>query len=90
MSTTTLPGSELIGKGLDDIAAGAETIESLLVAIAAPRLRTLGYAVPASFEQPELRLYELLATRYGDGAHNRYNALIRRVVSFQRAAACAS
>ena len=89
MSTTTLPGSELIGQGLHDIAEGAETVESLLVAIAAPRLRTLGYSVPASPEQPELRLYALLAAQYGDGAHNRYNALIRRLVSFQRAAACA-
>lgn len=89
MSTITLPGSELIGKGLDDIAAGFETIESLLVSIAAPRLRTLGYSVPTGAEQPELRLYTLLATQYGDGAHNRYNALIRRIVSFQRAAACA-
>ena len=89
MSTITLPGSELIGKGLDDIAAGAETIESLLVAIAAPRLRALGYSVSVSPDQPELRLYKLLATQHGDGAHNRYNALIRRMVSFQRAAACA-
>jgi hypothetical protein len=89
MISATLPGSELIGQGLDDIAAGAVTIESLLVAIAAPRLRTLGYSVPTGAEHPELRLYELLATQYGNGAHNRYNALIRRVVSFQRAAACA-
>ena len=89
MSTATLPGSELIEQGLHDIAAGAETVESLLVAIAAPRLRTLGYAVPTSAEHPELRLYTLLTGQYGDGAHARYNALLRRLVSFQRAAACA-
>ena len=89
MSTTAVPGSDLVGKGLDDVAAGAVTIESLLVAIAAPRLRALGYSVPASADEPELRLYELLAAECGDGAHNRYNALIRRIVSFQRAAECA-
>ena len=82
MSTTALSGSELVAKGLDSVAAGAVTIESLLVAIAAPRFRALGYFVPASSDEPELRLYELLAAECGDGAHNRYNALIRRVVSF--------
>jgi hypothetical protein len=89
MSTTELPGAELIEKGLMDLAHGSETVESLLVSIGAPRLRTLGYAVPALFEHPELRLYQLLAQQHGDGAHSQYNALVRRMVSFQRAAACA-
>ena len=90
MSTIALPGSDLVGKGLKDVAAGAVTIESLLVAIAAPRLRALGYSVPGGAAEPELRLYQLLAAQYGDAAHSRYNALIRRIVSFQRAAECAS
>lgn len=89
MTRTTLPGAELIEQGLKDLATGTETVESLLVSIAAPRLRTLGYVVSAVFEHAELRLYQLLANQYGDGAHSQYNALIRRVVSFQRAAACA-
>jgi hypothetical protein len=61
------------------------------VAIGAPRLRRLGIAVPATpgWLAPEHRLYALLATRDADGAHSRYNALIRRLVSFERAAACA-
>ena len=89
MTSTTLPGAELIEQGLQDLAAGVETVESPPVAIAAPRLQTLGYSVPTTAEHPELRLYELLAAPHGYGAHNRYNALIRCVVSFQRAAACA-
>jgi hypothetical protein len=35
----------------------------------------------------EQRLYELLAERHGDAAQSRYNALVRRLVSFERAAA---
>ena len=90
MTSAKLPGADLIEQGLIDLASGSETIESLLVSIGAPRLRTLGYAVPALFEHPERRLYQLLAHQYGAGAHSRYNALVRQVVSFQRAAACAS
>jgi hypothetical protein len=87
--SSTLPGADLIERGLNDLAHGSETIEAFLVSIAAPRLRTLGFAVPAPFDDPELRLYHRLATEFGDAAHSRYNALLRRVVSFQRAAACA-
>jgi hypothetical protein len=35
---------------------------------------------------PEQSLYRLLSEQYGDAAHSRYNALIRRLVSFERAA----
>jgi len=35
-------------------------------------------------------LYALLARDNPDAAHSRYNALIRRLVSFERALACAS
>ena len=87
---TSLPGSELIEQGIRDLASGAETVESLLVSLSAERLRALGIVVPSAFADAEQRLYLLLAAQHGDGAHARYNALIRRVVSFQRAAACAS
>ena len=87
--SSTLPGADLIEVGLEDLKRGNETIEALLVSIAAPRLRSLGFDVHAPFEEPELRLYRRLATEFGAGAHSRYNALIRRIVSFQRAAACA-
>jgi hypothetical protein len=81
-----LPGSELVEKGLSDLADGAETVESLLVSIGAPRLRRLGFDVASPFDEPEERLYLLLARDDADGAHSRYNALVRRLVSFERAA----
>ena len=88
--TFSLPGEGLVEVGLRDLANGVESIEALLVATAAPRLRSLGVAVPESPERPELRLYALLARTYGDAAHSRYNGLMRRMVSYQRALACAS
>ncbi len=83
---TSFPGHELISTGLADLAAGRESEASLLVSMAAPRLRALGFAVPAGAgDNPSHRLYELVSEREG-GAHSRYNALIGRVVSFARAA----
>jgi hypothetical protein len=81
-----LPGHELVSAGLVDLAAGRETVASLVVAMAAPRLRALGLAVPPIVaEQPGHRLYELLTEDDG-GAHSRYNALVGRMASFARAA----
>ena len=86
----SLPGSDLIARGLDDLRAGRETEEALLVSIGAPRLRSLGYEPSSPFDSPEHRLYLRLAREKGDAAHSAYNALIRRLVSFERAAQCAS
>jgi hypothetical protein len=85
-----LPGHELISEGLLDLAEGRESESGLLVAMAAPRLRALGFDVPeGGCERPSHRLYELLSER-DQGAHSRYNALVARVVSFARAAERAS
>lgn len=89
MIVADLPGAELIEAGLRDLSHGAETVESLLVSIAASRLRALGLDVPPSIADAELRLYHRLAAVHGAAAHAQYNALVRRLVSFQRAAACA-
>jgi hypothetical protein len=84
-----LPGHELVSAGLVDLRAGRESEESLLVSMAASRLRALGFEVPAStVKRPSHRLYELLS--HEPGAHSRYNALVRRMVSFARAAESAS
>jgi hypothetical protein len=84
-----LPGHELVNEGLVDLAAGRESVSSLLVAMAAPRLRTLGFDVPeGGGERPSHRLYELLSET--EGAHSRYNALVARIVSFARAVEHAS
>lgn len=92
MDYSALPGSELVASGLRDLAAGRETAASLLIQIGAPRLRALGIAVATdtAAESPEHRLYGFLAAADERSAHARYNALIRRLVSFERAAACAA
>jgi len=83
------PGQEMIDQGIADLAEGRETIPALLVAIGAPRLRRSGISVPEhSIPTPEHRLYELLAKENPDGAHSKYNSLIRRLVSFERALEC--
>ena len=85
----SLPGGDLVETGLRDLVERAVSDESLLVSIGRPRLVQLGLDVPAGFDDPEHRLYERLRVRFGDAAHGRYNALVRRLVSFERALACA-
>ncbi len=85
-----LPGADLIREGLRDLAEGVESVPALLVLVGAPRLRRLGLDVPDTPDFPEDRLYARLAAVHGDGAHSQYNALIRRLVSFERAAECVS
>lgn len=84
-----LPGHDLIEAGLADLARGVVSIPALLVAIGSPRLRDLGLAVPPTPANPEHLLYHRLAAENSDAAHGRYNALVRRLVSFERALACA-
>ena len=89
MISAALPGSDLIEAGVRDLREGRETIEALLVAIGSPRLRRLGLELPEQLpNEPEHRLYRLLAADDSDSAHSRYNALIRKLVSFERAAEC--
>jgi hypothetical protein len=86
---TSLPGNDLIAAGLEDLRDHKQTIAALLVAIGAPKLRSLGLEVPENLPTtPEHRLYDLLSATEPDSAHSRYNALIRRLVSFERALAC--
>ncbi|MGH3002455.1 MAG: hypothetical protein ACRDM1_07340 [Gaiellaceae bacterium] len=82
-----LPGEDLIRSGMDDLRRGETTVEALVVSIGAPRLRLLGLEIPETLDAPEDGLYALLE-RDGHDAHSRYNALIRRLVSFERAAEC--
>jgi hypothetical protein len=83
------PGADLIEQGLRDLRDARDTDAALLVLIGAPRLRRLGIDVPADAQaHPEHRLYLRLAAVDPAAAHSRYNALIRRLVSFERAAEC--
>ena len=89
MEFARLPGGDLVVEGLRDLAGGRESIPALLLQIGAPRLRRLGLTVPPA-ANAEHRLYLRLASENPRTAHARYNALIRRLVSFERAAECAS
>ena len=97
MDISELPGAELIEQGLHDLVAHRDTDAAFLVLIGAERLRRLGLTVPpppaAWFAAPhdpwpEHRLYARLAISNPDSAHSRYNALIRTLVSFERAGEC--
>lgn len=81
-SDLSLPGAELVDRGLHDLAAGETTSESLLVSLAAARLRREGVPVGAIEPDPRWRLYRMLERTEGDLAHARYTALLRRIVSF--------
>jgi hypothetical protein len=84
-----LPGGDLIERGLRDLEKGVETEEALLVSIGAARLKAAGVPVPETpLENPERRLYELLAREDVDSAHSRYNALLRKLVSFEDSVEC--
>ena len=91
-SLAALPGSDLVLAGLRDVRAGTDSPEAWLVRIGADNLRARGLDVPhvSTTHSPEHQLYALLVQRHGRAAHSRYNALIRRLVSFERALACGS
>jgi hypothetical protein len=80
-----LPGGDIIDAGLLDLAYSRPTRESLAVSLAAPRLRREGVPVGNVLDDPEHRLYELLARAEGGLAHARYNALLQQLVSFANA-----
>ena len=89
LTFTGIPGSDLIKAGLEDLQGGRQTVASLLVAIGAPRLRRIGLELPKDLPaSPEHLLYNILSEDDSDSAHSRYNALIRKLVSFERAAEC--
>jgi hypothetical protein len=89
MDFAAIPGGDLVRKGLEDLAEGRESVEALLVSIGAPRLRAAGLPVPErTFPDPERKLYERLAQEDSDSAHSRYNALVRRLVSFESSIEC--
>ena len=80
----------MIRQGLNDLSQGLETEASLVVLIGSPRLLRIGLPIPEQVpDRVEHRLYERLQESDPDAAHSRYNALIRVLVSFERAAECA-
>jgi len=87
MLTDDVPGRELVSAGLAALKRGELTVEALLVAVGAPRLAALGHDIPDAPnipEHPELALYQAIGQAHPEDAHARYNAMIRRLVSYQR------
>ena len=83
-----LPGADLVQEGLADLHSNKESIAALLVMIGSPRLKRAHVDVPVS-EQAALdadrRLYRVLEVSHGNAAHSQFNALVRQLVSFERA-----
>jgi hypothetical protein len=85
-----LPGGDIIDEGLTALARGEESVASLVVSEAAPRLRREGVPLPDGlFTDAAPRLYRLLEREHGDLAHARYLAYLRRVASFADACSAA-
>jgi hypothetical protein len=86
-----LPGSEIVLPGLADLRAGRPSIDASAVQSAATRLRRAGIDVPSPSVDTNAPpaahvLYRQLRDELGDAAHSRYNAILRRVLSFAGAA----
>lgn len=83
----SLPGAELVVKGLADLEAARMTPEALVILIAAPRLVRLGMAFPQPpiGRDAELELYELLVRSGSPDPFSTYNGLLRRIDSFAAA-----
>ncbi|HET6628689.1 MAG TPA: hypothetical protein VFG91_02825 [Woeseiaceae bacterium] len=77
-----LPGGDIVDRGLAHLADGTVSPESLVVSLAAPRLRREGVPVGSVEADPEDRLYELLSRTAGDLAHARYDAYLQQIASF--------
>ena len=83
-----LPGADLVDAGIKALARNELTVEALLVAIGASRLRAAGVELPDTAivpSHPEVALYELIGASHPNDTHSRYNSLIRRLISFERA-----
>ncbi len=72
----------MVDTGLAELADGKLTVESLLVSLAASRLRREGVPLGDVHANPEDRLFGLLSRSAGDLAHARYGACLRQVSSF--------
>lgn len=84
-----LPFGDVVEQGLRDLRQRLSSVPALLVSIGASRLQACGIEVVDPIVQPEIKLYLKLQETFGDAAHSRYNALIRGLVSYERALECA-
>jgi hypothetical protein len=85
-----LPGGEILEEGLRDLQSGRRSVNALLVLIGRPRLSACGIEIPALPPKGgqffEHELYDRLVSELGrEAGYSRYNSLIRRLVSLERA-----
>ncbi len=84
-----LPGAELITQGFADLARGEISECSLLLLVAEPRLKGLGFEIDTTrlpVSPPfTYALYDFIENRCAEGAHSRYNSLLRRMASLAHA-----
>jgi len=83
-----LPGSEILTKGLKDLQEGVQSVDALLVLVAAPRLTRCGIQILQSSsrsELPEHDLFRRLSVEHGQEAYRHYRSLLRRLVSLENA-----
>ncbi len=83
-----LPGADLIASGVEALQRGEPSVEALLVMVGESRLRAAGLELPQCptlTHSPEIALYNAISAEHPTDTHSRYNALIRRLVSFERA-----
>lgn len=76
------PSGDLVDAGLAALADGKTTEASLLVSLAATRLRREGVPLGVVHDEPEDLLFHLLTKTSGDLAHARYSAYLRQMSSF--------
>jgi hypothetical protein len=86
--TLGLPGGEIVDAGLAALSRGEESVESLIVSLAAPRLKREGVPLPRDvFTDADVKLYRLLERDDVGLAHSRYLACLRQAESFANACA---
>ena len=82
-----LPGHEIVDAGLADLRAARWTPAAYAVLEARPRLLRAGVPVPeVTVERPSHRLYAILSDEDPATAHGRHHAILRRTLSYARAA----
>lgn len=83
-----LPGADLVASGIEALRRGEPSVEALLVRVGESRMRAAGLELPECPplpQSPEIALYNAIGAQHPTDTHSRYNALIRRLVSFERA-----
>jgi hypothetical protein len=83
-----LPGADLVRRGIADLEHRRDTVEALLVAIGWPRLERAGLELPPrarELHDTEILLYTEIGRDRTCDAYARYGALLRELVSFERA-----